>query len=101
MTPPDGPRPAAPRPLAGAGLRDPYRAFIQAYEPPIRRRATGPLAGLTVAAKDLFDVQGQPTGAGNPDWLAEHPAAARDAWAVAALLDAGATLVGKTHTDEL
>ena len=82
-------------------MRDPYRAFVQIYDPPVRRTHTGPLAGLTVAAKDLFDVQGQPTGAGNPDWLAEHPAAPADAWAVAALLDAGAALAGKTHTDEL
>jgi amidase len=82
-------------------MRDPYGAFVQSYDPPIRRAETGPLAGLTFAAKDLFDVQGKPTGAGNPDWLAEHPAAPADAWAVAALLDAGATLVGKTHTDEL
>lgn len=82
-------------------MRDPYGAFVQTYDPPIRRRDGGPLAGLSFAAKDLFDVQGQPTGAGNPDWLADHPAAPADAWAVAALLEAGATLVGKTHTDEL
>ena len=82
-------------------MRDPYRAFVQTYAPPIRRAETGPLAGLTVAAKDVFDVRGQPTGAGSPDWLAEHPAAPSDAWAVAALLEAGAALVGKTHTDEL
>jgi amidase len=87
-------------------MRDPYNAFVQTYDPPVRRSEAGqpdggPLAGLTFAAKDLFDVQGQPTGAGNPDWLAEHPAAPAHAWAVAALLDAGAALVGKTHTDEL
>jgi amidase len=33
----------------------------------IEGRADGPLAGLTFAAKDLFDVAGQPTGGGNPD----------------------------------
>ncbi len=82
-------------------MRDPYRAFVATYDPPIRRAEAGPLAGLSVAAKDLFDVQGQPTGAGNPDWLEEHPAAEADAWAVGALLGAGAALVGKTHTDEL
>jgi amidase len=80
---------------------DPYRAFVATYEPPIRRSASGPLAGLRFAAKDLFDVAGQPTGAGNPDWAADHPAAPADARAVAALLAAGAALAGKTHTDEL
>jgi amidase len=63
--------------------------------------ASGPLAGLTFAAKDLFDVAGHPTGAGNPAWLATHPIPARSSPLVDALLAAGATLVGKTLTDEL
>ena len=29
----------------------------------------GPLAGLTCAVKDFFDISGIPTGAGSPDWL--------------------------------
>src|SRR5689334_23311597 len=62
---------------------------------------TGPLGGLTFMAKDLFDVAGHRTSAGNPDWLETHPAARAHAWAVQALLDAGATLTGKTITDEL
>jgi amidase len=61
----------------------------------------GPLAGLTFAAKDLFDVAGHPTGGGNPDWARQHPAPTRHAWAVQRLLDAGATLIGKTVTDEV
>ena len=63
--------------------------------------AAGPLAGLTFMAKDLFDVAGYGTSAGNPDWLATHPPAKAHAWAVQALLDAGATVTGKTITDEL
>lgn len=62
---------------------------------------SGPLGGLTFMAKDLFDVAGHRTSAGNPDWLETHPAARAHAWAVQALLDAGATLTGKTITDEL
>jgi amidase len=71
--------------------------------PPVRvaGAATGPLAGLTFAAKDLFDVAGHPTGGGNPDWARAHPVPTRHAWAVQRLLDAGATLVGKTVTDEV
>ncbi|MBX9596862.1 MAG: amidase [Roseomonas sp.] len=61
----------------------------------------GPLTGLTFAAKDLFDVAGHPTGGGNPDWARQNPIPTRHAWAVQALLDAGATLVGKTITDEV
>ena len=61
----------------------------------------GPLAGLTFAAKDLFDVAGYPTGGGNPDWARTHPIPTRHAWAVQRLLDAGATLIGKTITDEV
>jgi amidase len=61
----------------------------------------GPLAGLTFAAKDLFDVAGHPTGGGNPDWGRAHPVPTRHAWAVQRLLDAGARLVGKTVTDEV
>ena len=61
----------------------------------------GPLRGLTFAAKDIFDVAGHVTGGGNPDWQRTHGRAERTAPTVQALLDAGATLVGKTHTDEL
>jgi amidase len=71
--------------------------------PPIRitGAASGPLAGLTFAAKDLFDVAGYPTGGGNPDWARKNPVPTRHAWAVQRLLDAGATLIGKTLTDEV
>ncbi|CZZ87996.1 amidase [Bordetella ansorpii] len=63
--------------------------------------APGPLDGLRFAAKDLFDVAGQPTGAGNPDWLATHGPALAHSAVVDTLLRAGATLMGKTVTDEL
>src|SRR6266404_9214270 len=63
--------------------------------------AGGPLAGLTFAAKDLFDVASHPTGSGNPNWGRAHPVPTRHAWAVQRLLDAGARLVGKTVTDEV
>jgi len=80
---------------------DPVGAFVphgRVVRPP---RRPGPLSGLTVAVKDLFDWAGVPTGAGNPTWLATHPVPDRDAGVLAALSDAGATLYGKTITDEL
>ena len=76
-------------------------AFCEDREIYLAGAADGPLAGLTFAAKDVFDIAGHRTGAGNPDWLRTHPPAAETASAVRHLLDAGATLVGKTHTDEL
>jgi len=63
--------------------------------------ASGPLAGLTFAVKDVFDVAGITTGGGNPDWLATHGPAQRTAPTVQACLDAGARLTGIAIADEL
>ncbi|NMN58060.1 amidase [Xanthobacter sp. SG618] len=63
--------------------------------------ASGVLAGLAFAVKDVMDVAGTSTGNGHPDWLATHPPAARSAVAVERLLAAGASLAGKTIADEL
>jgi amidase len=79
---------------------DQTSAFLPGPRLHIAGGASGPLAGLTFAAKDLFDVAGHPTGGGNPDWP-RGPVPMRHAWAVQTLLDAGATLVGKTVTDEV
>src|SRR5258708_6830324 len=61
----------------------------------------GPLADLSFAAKDVFDVAGRRTGAGNPRWKETHHAASTHAAAIERLLDAGASLVGKTISVEL
>ena len=61
----------------------------------------GPLAGLTFGVKDIYDVAGQKSGFGSPDWLNTHEPATRTAPSVQMLLDAGARLVGKTHTEEM
>src|SRR6476659_2995898 len=82
-------------------MTDPINAFVPGPRATIAGAPTGPLAGLTFAAKDLFDVAGHPTGGGNHDWARTHPMPTRHAWAVQALLDAGATLIGKTITDEV
>jgi amidase len=82
-------------------IDDPLGAFCRHVDVTLAGAATGPLAGLRFAAKDLFDIAGQTTGCGNPDWLRTHGPAAATAPAVARLVEAGATLVGKTITDEL
>jgi amidase len=76
-------------------------AFVPGQRFRIEGSGSGPLAGLTFAAKDLFDVAGRPTGGGNPDWARANPVPTRHAWAVQRLLDAGASLIGKTITDEV
>jgi amidase len=76
-------------------------AFVPGPGVRIEGRAGGQLAGLTFAAKDLFDVAGVPTGGGNHDWPTGRPVPERHSWAVQTLLDAGATLIGKTITDEV
>jgi len=63
----------------------------------IRGGGAGPLGGLDWAAKDLFDLAGEVTGYGNPDWARTHAPAAATAPVVVALLDAGARLVGNEH----
>jgi amidase len=82
-------------------IEDNLNAFCRDSDAYLAGAADGPLSGLTFAAKDIFDVAGHVTGAGNPDWKATHEAAGKTAWAVQTLVEAGATMVGKTITDEL
>ncbi len=69
-------------------------------EAPVRGAATGPLAGLTVVVKDMYDIAGSRTGGGSPEWLAEQKPATRNAAVVEQILAAGATITGKTICDE-
>jgi amidase len=84
-----------------SATNDRFGAFVPGAPVTATGAPTGPLAGLTFAAKDLFDVAGLVTGCGNPDWARTHGAAKHHAWAVQQLLDAGARLVGRTITDEI
>ena len=67
---------------------------------PLRATATGPLAGLTAAVKDMYDIEGEKTGGGSPEWLATRQPAKAHAAAVAKLLAAGTDIIGKTVCDE-
>jgi amidase len=67
---------------------------------PLKGASSGPLAGLTAAVKDLYAIAGEKTGGGNPDWLAHTQTATKHADAVEKVLAAGATIIGKTITDE-
>ncbi|PZO01740.1 MAG: glutamyl-tRNA amidotransferase, partial [Hyphomicrobiales bacterium] len=77
-------------------MDDVVNAFVPGARVRIPGRTGGPLAGLSFAVKDLFDVAGLPTGGGNHDWATFNPVPERHGWAVQTLLDAGADLVGKT-----
>lgn len=79
----------------------PARAFLPYPDAVVPNAAVGALRGLTFAVKDLFDVAGYPTGGGNPHVLARSGIKTVTAPTVQKLLDAGATFVGKVHTDEL
>jgi len=62
-------------------------------------RATGPLHGIPVGIKDIFDTDDMPTEDGTPLHAGHRPS--DDATAVARLRQAGAIILGKTVTTEL
>lgn len=61
--------------------------------------APSPFAGIPIAIKDLFDIEGEVTTAGSKA-LADRPPAARDAVAVARLRAAGFVLLGRASMTE-
>jgi aspartyl-tRNA(Asn)/glutamyl-tRNA(Gln) amidotransferase subunit A len=82
-------------------------AFVSVYAEEALREAAaqdghtgGPLAGIPVAVKDIFDLAGRPTGCGSAAYAGAAPAD-EDASAVARLRAAGAIVVAKTTTHEL
>ncbi|MEJ2464374.1 MAG: amidase [Candidatus Thiodiazotropha sp.] len=81
---------------------DPEYALTQAREADRQRRSgmpVGPLHGVPVAIKDIFDTRDMPTEDGSPLHAGRTPA--YDATAVARLREAGAIIMGKTVTTEL
>ncbi|MES2605326.1 MAG: amidase [Pseudomonadota bacterium] len=80
----------------GAFLAEAFGSFLQAHRP-----LSNKLEGVRFAVKDVFDIAGTRTGAGNPVWLSGNAVANKHAAAVEQLLSDGATFVGKTLTDEL
>jgi amidase/aspartyl-tRNA(Asn)/glutamyl-tRNA(Gln) amidotransferase subunit A len=75
---------------------DPHNAFISLFE---IDGGTGPMADLTVALKDNIAIGGVPLTCGSAVFA--DAMATRDATVVTRLLEAGATLFGKTNMDEL
>ncbi len=80
---------------------DPAHALAQAKAADNHRRQgrpTGPLHGVPIGVKDIFDTADYPTEFGSPLWSGRTPR--RDAAAVARLRAAGAVVMGKTVTTE-
>ena len=78
------------------------RARAEAQASDLRRKAgvaPGPLDGIPVSIKDLFDVAGETTWAGSKV-RRDAPAATTDAVIVRRLRAAGAAIVGKTNMSE-
>lgn len=73
------------------------QALAQARESD-RGAPRGPLAGVPIAVKDLFDTFDMPTGLGSPIYVDRRPG--WDAACVAAARAAGAIVLGKTVTTE-
>ncbi|XP_065849955.1 outer envelope protein 64, chloroplastic [Euphorbia lathyris] len=87
-------------------VREDFGAFVaklQLLPPPqpAPPKAPHPLTGLTFAVSDIFDIEGYVTGFGHPDWAKTHDAASRTSSVVSALVEGGATCIGKTVVDEL
>ncbi len=80
---------------------DREHALRQAKAADDRRKrgdAVGPLHGVPIGIKDIFDTSDYGTEFGSPLWAGRTPR--RDAAAVAALRAAGAVIMGKTVTTE-
>ncbi|MDQ0221396.1 amidase [Peribacillus cavernae] len=63
-------------------------------------KVRGPLHGIPVGIKDIFDVAGLPTRAGSVIFENVDPAV-EDCSIVAKLREAGAVIIGKTHVTQL
>ena len=77
---------------------DPELALKQARERD-RLPSRGPLHGIPVGIKDIFETADMPTAYGSPIYRGNRPRA--DASAVALIRAAGAVIIGKTVTAEL
>ncbi len=82
-------------------MRDAVTAFLPGSRHTIPGARTGPLAGCSFAVKDLIDLANIPTLGGTPDWSPTRATPTEHAVIVQRLLDAGASVIGKTVTDEV
>ncbi|KAJ4790189.1 Glutamyl-tRNA(Gln) amidotransferase subunit A [Rhynchospora pubera] len=82
-----------------------FGAFVERFEllgapQPLPPAAPLLLSGLSFAISDNFDIKGQVTGFGNPDWRKTHGPADQTALIVTVLRKKGAGCIGRTVIDE-
>lgn len=94
--------------LSAASSPANHHTYVASPEPALKAaldraragdRPTGPLAGLPISVKDLFDVAGEPTLAGSIVLRGTAPAPT-DSTAVARLRAAGGLIAGRTNMTE-
>jgi len=99
--------------LTGADLAEACLAVVEAKNPTLNafsrvfdireldtRISNTRISNIPIAIKDLIDVAGIPSAAGSPKFFGQEPAA-KDAFAVEKLKEAGALIIGKTNTHEI
>lgn len=88
----------AREPAVGAWAYVDLASLVQALAQRAGRAVQGPLDGVLVGVKDMFDTADMPTGYGSPLFAAHRPR--EDAWVVQRLRAAGAVVAGKTVSTE-
>lgn len=73
-------------------------AFVEAFT--LEPYSKGSLGDLTFAVKDNIDIAGHKTSYGSLSWKDKHDAPSYNALCIDQLLEAGATCLGKTVSDE-
>lgn len=73
-------------------------AFVETFT--LEPYSKGSLDELTFAVKDNIDIAGHKTSYGSPSWKDKHEAPSYNALCIDQLLEAGATCLGKTVSDE-
>ncbi|GAB4845309.1 Translocon at the outer membrane of chloroplasts 64 [Ancistrocladus abbreviatus] len=87
-------------------VKEDFGAFVERLQllpppQPAPPKAPHPLTGFSFAVSDIFYIEGYLTGFGHPDWARTHEAASQTASAVSAVVEGGATCVGKTVVTEM
>jgi Asp-tRNA(Asn)/Glu-tRNA(Gln) amidotransferase A subunit family amidase len=90
------PEPERTRESIGSMADDPYNSLLNVYDEPRVECDDGPLAGITVAIKDVIATKDLRMTCGSRGF---EFVPSRDAVVVERLLDAGAAIVGKNNTD--
>ncbi len=78
--------------------RDTVNAYMpHGFEAAVASADSGPLAGLSFAVKDMYDVKGLRTGFGNPVILEKAEPATATNSTIRKLLDAGARFAARRN----